>query len=70
MSDFSQWFPESQDLNKGHVGGRRNWGLRMSAYLEPERPAVLIGTQDMLLFRALNRGYASGVFPLVGITTA
>lgn len=24
----------------------------------PERPAVLIGTQDMLLSRALNRGYA------------
>ncbi len=28
-------------------------------YLEPEKPAVLIGTQDMLLSRALNRGYAS-----------
>ena len=26
---------------------------------EPERPAVLIGTQDMLLSRALNRGYAA-----------
>lgn len=25
---------------------------------EPERPAILIGTQDMLLSRALNRGYA------------
>jgi CRISPR-associated endonuclease/helicase Cas3 len=24
----------------------------------PERPAILIGTQDMLLSRALNRGYA------------
>jgi len=24
----------------------------------PERPAMLIGTQDMLLSRALNRGYA------------
>lgn len=29
-------------------------------YLHPERPAILIGTQDMLLSRALNRGYASG----------
>lgn len=29
-------------------------------YLRPERPAVLIGTQDMLLSRALNRGFASG----------
>jgi len=26
-------------------------------HLEPERPAILIGTQDMLLSRALNRGY-------------
>ena len=29
-------------------------------HLYPERPAVLIGTQDMLLSRALNRGYAAG----------
>jgi CRISPR-associated endonuclease/helicase Cas3 len=29
-------------------------------YGDPERPAVLIGTQDMLLSRALNRGYAMG----------
>jgi CRISPR-associated endonuclease/helicase Cas3 len=30
---------------------RRDWDLY------PERPALLIGTQDMLLSRALNRGY-------------
>jgi CRISPR-associated endonuclease/helicase Cas3 len=29
-------------------------------HLHPEHPAILIGTQDMLLSRALNRGYASG----------
>ena len=29
-------------------------------HLHPEQPAVLIGTQDMLLSRALNRGYATG----------
>ena len=29
-------------------------------FLYPERPAVIVGTQDMLLSRALNRGYASG----------
>jgi CRISPR-associated endonuclease/helicase Cas3 len=35
-------------------------GAGTSAWLEtPERPAVLIGTQDMLLSRALMRGYAS-----------
>jgi CRISPR-associated endonuclease/helicase Cas3 len=28
--------------------------------LYPEREAILIGTQDMLLSRALNRGYAAG----------
>jgi len=32
---------------------RRDW------LLHPERAAVLVGTQDMLLSRALNRGYAS-----------
>lgn len=31
-------------------------------YLHPEQPAVLIGTQDMLLSRALNRGYAASRF--------
>ena len=31
----------------------RNW------HLEPEAPAILVGTQDMLLSRALNRGYAA-----------
>ena len=28
--------------------------------LKPEKPALLIGTQDMLLSRALNRGYGAG----------
>lgn len=30
---------------------------RTQWYLEPEKPAIIIGTQDMLLSRALNRGY-------------
>lgn len=29
-------------------------------FLHPERAAILVGTQDMLLSRALNRGYGSG----------
>lgn len=29
-------------------------------YQSPEKPQILIGTQDMLLSRALNRGYAMG----------
>lgn len=36
-------------------------GLSPSEWqLEPERNAILVGTQDMLLSRALNRGYGSG----------
>ena len=31
-------------------------------HLHPEKPAILIGTQDMLLSRALNRGYGIGRF--------
>ncbi len=31
-------------------------------YLHPEKAAILIGTQDMLLSRALNRGYAASRF--------
>ncbi len=31
-------------------------------FLHPERPAILVGTQDMLLSRALNRGYAASRF--------
>lgn len=36
-----------EDLNPA----KKDWDLH------PERPAILIGTQDMLLSRALNRGY-------------
>lgn len=40
------------------MGGepRKQW------YLHPERPQIIIGTQDMLLSRALNRGYGSTPF--------
>ncbi len=30
--------------------------------IDPEKPAILIGTQDMILSRALNRGYGMGRF--------
>jgi len=54
---------DGTDDHKGRVGVHRlmggvapdgDWSLF------PEESAVLIGTQDMLLSRALNRGYASG----------
>ena len=31
-------------------------------YLEPEKPYIIVGTQDMLLSRALNRGYGNSPF--------
>ncbi len=35
---------------------------RTQWYLEPEKPYVIIGTQDMLLSRGLNRGYGNSPF--------
>jgi CRISPR-associated endonuclease/helicase Cas3 len=39
------------------MGGEENDEARREWDIHPERPAILIGTQDMLLSRALNRGY-------------
>ena len=33
---------------------------RAQWYLHPEKPFIIVGTQDMLLSRALNRGYGMG----------
>ena len=35
---------------------------RTQWYLEPELPYIIVGTQDMLLSRSLNRGYGSSPF--------
>jgi CRISPR-associated endonuclease/helicase Cas3 len=56
------WAANHDDHGQGLIavhlllGGeqRTDWALW------PERDAILIGTQDMLLSRALNRGYAAG----------
>lgn len=47
--------------HEGRVGVHRLMGGADAGewQLYPEHPAVLVGTQDMLLSRALNRGYAS-----------
>ena len=51
------WLAATSDQAKLHVlmGGieAERWEL------EPEKPAILLGTQDMLLSRAFNRGYGS-----------
>jgi CRISPR-associated endonuclease/helicase Cas3 len=40
------------------MGGEEIDARKAEWDIYPERPAILIGTQDMLLSRALNRGYA------------
>jgi len=56
----SEWL-ERAGLNPKERVHALMGGLAPSEWhLEPEREAVLIGTQDMLLSRALNRGYGSG----------
>ena len=52
--DENRALPRSEDV---HV---LMGGVEASHWLDhPERPAVIVGTQDMLLSRALMRGYAS-----------
>jgi len=40
------------------MGGEDNLSKKVAWDIFPEKPCILIGTQDMLLSRALNRGYA------------
>lgn len=42
------------------MGGEELNELKRDWDIYPEKPAILIGTQDMLLSRALNRGYGMG----------
>ena len=42
------------------MGGQDQSPAKRDWDLYPEKPAILIGTQDMLLSRALNRGYGAG----------
>ena len=62
VPDSTAWAPPSGDYGQQPIavhlllGGaaKSDWALW------PERDAILIGTQDMLLSRALNRGYSAG----------
>lgn len=63
------WLKEAGDLewnNVGHHKGKVGVHILMGGEdagewdIHPEREAILIGTQDMLLSRALNRGYGMG----------
>ena len=61
-----EWFSKLAAINEANRLPRPEdvhvlmGGVDANEWLEePERPAVLVGTQDMLLSRALMRGYAS-----------
>ena len=57
---FKQWFRQlglSSDVGLHIVQGGVDWSDR-DWRLAPDRDAVFVGTIDMLLSRALNRGYA------------
>ncbi|MFN3875870.1 MAG: hypothetical protein ACK4L7_08170, partial [Flavobacteriales bacterium] len=51
-----QWLHERSPIIL--MGGEELDDQRKEWDIYPEKPAILIGTQDMLLSRALNRGYA------------
>lgn len=59
------WFGKLSGVGAGRLPGPRDvhvvmGGVEAARWLDaPECPAVIIGTQDMLLSRALMRGYAS-----------
>ena len=55
-----EWQPDSS--HEGKIGVHILMGGEDDGEwdIHPEREAILIGTQDMLLSRALNRGYAAG----------
>lgn len=61
--------PENPDLQhlSNHspvvlMGGEERSQSKSEWNIYPEKPAILIGTQDMLLSRALNRGYGMSRF--------
>jgi CRISPR-associated endonuclease/helicase Cas3 len=54
-SDEVGWLREHSPVML--MGGEENDRTKAEWDIWPEKPAILIGTQDMLLSRALNRGY-------------
>ena len=60
MREAKSWLKNLKSDVKVHVlmGGAdtEQW------FLEPDKSAIIVGTQDMLLSRALNRGYAASRF--------
>jgi len=56
---IEQYTPRTDDLRKVPVYVLMGGGDEDDWDIHPEHDAIIIGTQDMLLSRALNRGYAA-----------
>jgi len=52
------------------MGGEENDELRRDWDIQTEKPSIHIGTQDMLLNRAFNRGYGTGLLKRVAADLA
>ncbi len=68
VSEAKKWVRQLQEQYKPQMADQPTMYTLMGGEAEedwtryPERDAILIGTQDMLLSRALNRGYAESRF--------
>jgi len=64
MREVLEWLGRLKSAQNIHVKAQvLMGGVESEAwFLHPEWPNILIGTQDMLLSRALNRGYAASRF--------
>ena len=71
LKKLEEHFPEIQPpqcvmlmggVDDGSFLNSNNKQNHRSFHLYPEKDVIIIGTQDMLLSRALNRGYGSSVF--------
>ncbi|HCP12595.1 MAG TPA: CRISPR-associated helicase Cas3', partial [Planctomycetaceae bacterium] len=62
MADRIREISSTSDVVRVHtlLGGEKSQNNAEDWCLYPELPSILIGTQDMLLSRALNRGYGAG----------
>ena len=59
---IERWLKNLEMIDQVSVVTLMGGEPREQWYLYPEKPFIIVGTQDMLLSRALNRGYGSSPF--------
>ncbi|WP_017305202.1 CRISPR-associated helicase Cas3' [Spirulina subsalsa] len=58
--NIQQWLTESQESNTVQLHQFMGGSIDRTWVIQPEQSCILVGTQDQLLSRALNRGYSMG----------